>query len=284
VALSPNSVSPECTALFGWATDGSAPPPYGSGTLELYDSSNNTFVATYTPTSFVVTFGQCTYNFDGPKLNFKSAGGLRKIVRSEGGCLAPEDPCGQSFWVANASRSLIFMDAAPASICPAVFGSISESSDYKAGMFKIVAMAIRHMFMELPPVFSGDYTNTGVYTRVAIRDGSCTQSFETDSETLALVPISADSGAIPPGSVSMTFRKVVPKSCPTACFKSGYNAFWDASGAPRPPFAPPRIDPLPPPTAPPHRARVGILPTAPSASLARANRNLQFPALGHERR
>jgi hypothetical protein len=279
VALSPNSVSPECPTLFGWATDGSAPPPYGSGTLQLYDGSNISYVATYTPTSVVVTAGECTVNFHGPELNLKSAGGLRKIVRVEGDCLAPENPCGQSYWVANASRYLIFMDAAPAGTCPALFGFISEHSDYQAGMFNLVAIASERMFMELPPMFSGDYTNTGVFTRVGIRADGCMQSYETDRETLALVPISADSGAIPPGSVSVTFHKVVPRSCPTACFKSGYNAFWDASGAHTPPFAPTRIDPVASPTAPPHSARVGMLPTAPSASRARAHRNLHFPAL-----
>jgi hypothetical protein len=133
VALSPNSTGQDCPTLFGWATPGSSPPPYGSGTLHMYDEAKLNYTVTYSPSSFEITGMSCTLTFSAPALNSKSGGSLHKIVRVEGECTEPLDLCSRSYWVANASDYLVFMDAAPAVPCPAFFFRINPGSSSGSG-------------------------------------------------------------------------------------------------------------------------------------------------------
>jgi hypothetical protein len=243
VVLSSNSSdsnTERCPTLFGTAAEGSGPPPYGRGTLHLYDSDQESYNVTYSPSSFVVKVQNCTFTFKGPELNSKSGGGLRKIALTKPGdsesCPSPENPCGKGFWVANSSGVLVAMDTAETP-CPAYFFLIKPGSDDTMGQFGLVAWALGGMMQWKPEgsnldLITGYYENKDIYSTVWIADEStgCTQVYEVDNSTLALGSFSQ--GAIDPGSASVDFLSAVPSSCPSDCVKGGYNAFWDASGAP----------------------------------------------------
>jgi hypothetical protein len=195
------------------------------------------YTATYSPSSFVVKAdsSNCSYTFDGPKLNSesRSSASLRKIVLakdSPGGADCPHSPCSESFWVTNTTTVLALVDAAD-SACPTYIFRIDPNSDYDRGTFSLAGSASGTDFDWTPSGITGTYRNQGVesYLSLAWKDQRCALSFEADKDTLAL---GSSDGAIDPGSATVAFRKVVPKACPTACVKDGYNAFWDASGAP----------------------------------------------------
>jgi hypothetical protein len=231
VFLSPNSINAQCPFYFGTATEGSIPPPYGSGTLYLYSSTREQINATYSPESLQFRADGCAFTFAGPTLNTLSAGSLHKVAlagpRLGSGCPAPENPCGRSYWIANASTVVAFMDAAPSpAVCPALLFFVSQG-DARRGKLALFLHGVGGAWAPAPslPAIEGEYDESG---RVTVRKAGCNQTYAVDLATLML-------GAIPvldtpPGSAYASFREAVPASCSTACVQGGYNAFWDASG------------------------------------------------------
>jgi hypothetical protein len=227
-----------CPILFGTAAEGSSAPPYGSGTLNLYDAAQTQYTATYTASSFEVSVkvpgeDDCVVSFAGPELNFKSVGGLHKLVQSgppDGDSCPSSDQCYQSYWVANASDVLIALDAAANPGCAALVFQVAPGGTYEKGGLKLIAQASGGAFDWDPAHVTGEYDITDVYWNLTFSMEGCRMNYRVDPDTLALVSFS--DGAIEPGTASVAFSRVSSDSCPTACFTAGYNAIWDATGAP----------------------------------------------------
>jgi hypothetical protein len=236
IVFSPRAGDASCEAYFGFVDANSVPPPYGSGSITLYDSSQNRFTATYTPTSFVVLKDEtCTYSFGGPKLNAQSGESMYKMMLSspmEGSsCPARSDPCHQSYWVtATKGGILAFVDGASAA-CAAFFAAV-DKGDEAQGSFAIRGVALERETSWVPAGYSGTYSATAGSLKVVINIPGCAATYTLDPASV--MAGSSPAATISPGSAILDFVGTSSPSCPINCVSHGYNAAWDATGAARP--------------------------------------------------
>ena len=237
IVFSPKNdkASDDCDTFFG-AVDGSAtPPPYGSGSITIYDYMQNQYIATYTPTSFVVKQDDsCTFFFRGAQMNSASTDGLYKMVYdSSKGPSCPADGttggCFEGYWVtASASGVLAFADTS-SSPCPAFFAIADQGSNQEQGTFTIAGVAVLKSTSWAPEGYSGSYSaSTGT---ISISTPGCAVEYKLDP-SLPPAALSFAASAAPPagGSATLEFVGASSTSCPTACASAGYNVEWDATG------------------------------------------------------
>jgi hypothetical protein len=243
--MSPRHESVGCDLYFGLAAEGALPPPYGSGTIVVYDYMQNMFVATYTPTSFTVAAGDCTYYFSGPKINTESGRGVAKIVLdgslAGAECPPADDPasCHQSYWVTGNGATGVFgfVDAGRGP-CPALFAVADQGSTPLRGTLLIIGAAHSQEVMWVPSGYNVSYD--GEAQTIAMQTPGCHGAYKIDPTSYGGGGASGEgglsfpqSGGPPPtpGSATMEFHSVSPSTCNVTC--KGYNAIWDAQG-PRP--------------------------------------------------
>ena len=193
----------------------------------------NQYMATYTPTSFVVKLDDsCTYFFRGATMNTVSSDGLYKMVYdSSKGPSCPADgstSCYGGYWVtASATGVLAFADTSD-SPCPAFFAVADDGSNQQQGTFTIAGYAVQKSTSWAPPGYSGSYD--AAQGTVSISTPGCSVDYKLDP---GLPPATLSfSSAAPPqgGSATLDYVGVSSQSCPTACASSGYNVAWDATG------------------------------------------------------
>jgi hypothetical protein len=225
-----------CETFFGAVGQGSSHPPYGSGTVDLYDSMQNHYVATYTPTSFTVDVQGCTYTFAGPKINTGAVEGMVKVVLDGAphgpACAAVESsPCFASYWITTGVNGIFtFVDTASAS-CPAFFAVANEGSNQEQGTMTIAGVAVMQATTWVPPGYSAAY-NT-ISRTVEITTPGCSATYKLDPSQIAPSELDFPSGAPPSqaGSAVLDYIGASSPKCPSACVSQGFNVIWDASGA-----------------------------------------------------
>jgi hypothetical protein len=235
IAFSPksNKASDECDTYFG-AVDGSAtPPPYGSGSITIYDYMQNQYMATYTPTSFVVKADDsCTFFFRGAQMNSASSDGLYKMVYdSSKGPSCPAEgttSCYGGYWVtASATGVLAFADTS-SSACPAFFAVANEGSDQEQGTFTIAGYSVLKSTSWAPEGYSGSYSAS--QGTISINTPGCTVEYKLDPE-LPPATLSFSKPAPPQGgSATLYYMGVSSFWCPMECATKGYNVAWDSTG------------------------------------------------------
>ncbi len=166
-----DSATGACPTYFGFVAHGSTPPPYGSGTIFIYDYDLVQHVATYSPTAFVVEAQNgCYYHFGAPQTNVPSADIHRLVLARplEGpSCPAPQSsPCHQGYWaVTSAAGIFALLDSAAGGKCPAFVARAAEGSDHLHGSFGVGWIAAERAVVPAPPGWSGSYsTKSGVVT------------------------------------------------------------------------------------------------------------------------
>ena len=235
IIVSPKASDPTCQPFFGFSSEGSLPPPYGSGSLELYDHTGGMSQATYGPSSFALTTQGCTFYFGAPAVNFKSIDKMYKLILSkplEGKfCPAPSDPCFQSYWLTTtASGVFAFMDAGSATAaCAAFFALAEEGSNGGQGDLSIKGVSLERETSWVPEGYSASYIASDVDLEITIRTPGCTGTYKIDPTTVTVLPAAMAGTA---GSATIEFQGVEPASpsCPTTCVSEGYNVAWDATG------------------------------------------------------
>ncbi len=236
IVFSPKDSSPadDCDTYFGAINEDSTPPPYGSGSITVFDYMQNQYVATYTPTSFSVQVDQCSYTFGGPKMNSESVDGLYKMVLDTAkGPSCPADDasssCFEGYWVtASAIGVLAFADTS-SSVCPAFFAVAKEGSNKEKGTFTIAGVAMMKSTTWAPQGYSGSYSASE--GTISITTPGCLVTYKLDP-ALPPATLSFAPSATPPeaGSATLDYVGVSSESCPTTCASSGYNVAWDATG------------------------------------------------------
>ena len=227
-------VADDCDTYFGVINDESTPPPYGSGSITIYDYMQNQYIATYTPSSFAVSVEQCTYTFGGPKINTESTDGLYKMVYdSSKGPSCPTETttggCFESYWVtASAFGVLAFADTS-SSPCPAFFAIAKEGSDQDQGTFTIAGVALMKSTTWAPQGYSGSYSASK--GTISITTPGCSVVYKPDpSLPPAALSFAASGASAEAGSATLEFVGASSETCPTACASAGYNVAWDATG------------------------------------------------------
>ena len=194
----------------------------------------NQYMATYTPTSFVVKLDDsCTYFFRGATMNTVSSDGLYKMVYdSSKGPSCPADgstSCYGGYWVtASATGVLAFADTS-SSPCPAFFAIANDGSNQEQGTFTIAGVALDKSTTWAPQGFTGSYS--AAQGTISITTPGCVVNYVLDPG-LPPVAMSFAPSAAPPqgGAATLEFVGASSSSCPTACPSQGYNVAWDASG------------------------------------------------------
>ena len=235
VIFSPTVEDPTCQPFFGYVAGDSSPPPYGSGSLVLYDHTGGMSQASYSPSSFALNTQGCTFQFGGPVLNFKSVDKMYKLILASPpvglACPAPTDPCFQSYWLTTtASGVFAFMDAGTAPTPCAAFFALAESgSDPTQGTLSIKGVSLDRETSWVPQGYSASYSATDLTLQININTPGCAGTYTVDPSTITTLPASM---AATPGSATVAFSGVTPASpsCPTTCVSDGYNVAWDATG------------------------------------------------------
>ena len=236
VAFSPKNADPSdgCQTYFGVSVGDSTPPPYGSGSIVIYDYSQNQYTATYSPKSFVIKVDSCNYYFGGPKINTASGNGMYKMVYdSTSGSSCPADGttagCFEGYWVtASASGVLAFADTS-SSPCPAFFAVTNEGSNHDKGTFTIAGAALGRMTTWAPEGYSGSYS--AAKETVTLSTPDCTVTYKVDSPSKAAAfAFPAHASPPLPGSATLYYMGTLDSSCPSVCYADGLNAAWDVSG------------------------------------------------------
>lgn len=222
-----------CQTFFGYALDGSTPPPYGSGTAKIYDYLQNQYIATYTPGSFMVKIEGCTFFFGGPKINTGSTDGLYKMVYdiSTGStcAAASASSCHENYWVtASVNGILAFVDTS-SSPCPAFFAVAEEGSNQEQGTFTIAGVALEKSTTWVPRGYSGSYSASK--GTISITTPGCSVVYKLEQSMTPVTLSFAASGApAQAGSATLAFVGASSPSCPTSCASHGYNVVWDSTG------------------------------------------------------
>jgi hypothetical protein len=244
--MSPRSEGAGCNLYFGLASEGAVPPPYGSGTVVLYDYMQNMYVATYTPTSFTVAAGPCTYYFSGPQLNSASGGGVAKIALegslSGSGCPSGDDAasCYQSYWVTGNGATGVFgfVDAGRGP-CPALFAVADQSSTPMRGTLIVIGAARSQEATWVPEGYNVTYDAEGM--SIKMQTPGCHGAYKIDSYGgggSGSGGGSGDSGGltfpdggppVSPGTATLAYNQSNCSAVPP-CMRDGYNAVWDAQG------------------------------------------------------
>ena len=223
-----------CETFFGAVGQGSTPPPAGSGTVHLFDSMQNHYLATYTPTSFSIDVQGCTYNFGGPKPNSHSVEGMYK-VEIDGGLHGPacpaveSSPCFQSYWVTTGVNGIFsFVDTASAA-CPAFFAVANEGANQEQGTMTIAGVAMLQSTSWVPQGYSAAYDT--ISRTVEISSPGCAGKY-TLNPAIPAAALTFPSSAPAPqgGSATLDFIGASSPSCPVNCASNGYNSAWDATG------------------------------------------------------
>ena len=239
IAFSPkdSSAADGCDTYFGGINDDSTPPPYGSGSITVFDYMQNQYIATYTPSSFSVQVDQCTYTFGGPQMNTVSGDGLYKMVLdSAKGPSCPADDtassCFEGYWVTASSIGVLAFADTSSDTCPAFFAIAKEGSNQDKGSFTIAGVALDKSTTWAPQGYSGSYS--AAQGSISITTPGCVVNYKLDPG-LPPATLSFASGAAPPqaGSATLDYVGVSSPSCPTACASNGYNVAWDATGGNR---------------------------------------------------
>jgi hypothetical protein len=236
VIFAPRAADPSCQPFFGYVAGDSTPPPYGSGSLILYDHTGGTSQASYSPSSFSLTTEGCTYQFGAPTVNFKSIDKLYKMELASPPvgptCPAQTDPCFKSYWLTTtASGVFAFIDATTApTACAAFFALAEEGSDVTHGALSIKGVSLNRETSWVPEGYSAEYSATDITLEITIRTPGCAGTYKVDPSTVTVLPASM---VATPGSATIAFESVTPASpsCPTTCVTEGYNVAWDATGA-----------------------------------------------------
>jgi hypothetical protein len=208
------------------------PPPDGSGTVIIYDLMQNQYVGTYSPDSFIVTAGPCTYYFTMAQLNPRSGDGLYKLVLDDAGlsgnsCPEEPTPCYHSYWAtASAAGVFAFVDAG-AGACPAFFALAGPDSSESQGTLTVVGVSTGRSTAWVPPGYGGNYSVAA--GTVTLSSPGCSGTYKVDPTSETTLPM-ADPAASP-GTATIAFAGSA--TCPaTECFEAGYSVIWDASGEP----------------------------------------------------
>jgi hypothetical protein len=223
-----------CQTYFGVSLDGSTPPPYGSGTIKIYDYMQNQYIATYNPGSFIVKVEGCNYFFGAPKMNTGSTNGLYKMVydiSSGSSCTtgSSSSTCHENYWVtASAIGVLAFIDTS-SSACPAFFAVANEGSSQESGSFTIAGVALMRETSWVPQGYAGSYSAT--QGTISITTPGCTVGYKLE-QSMVPVTLSVASSAAPAqaGSATLGFVGTSSPACPTVCAANGYNVAWDSAG------------------------------------------------------
>ena len=222
-----------CQTYFGYSLDGSTPPPYGSGTIKIYDYMQNQYIASYTPGSFMVKVDTCSYFFGGPQMNTDSTDGLYKMVydmSSGSACpAASTTTCYESYWVtASALGVLAFIDTS-SSACPAFFAVADDGSNQDQGTFTIAGVALMRSPSWVPQGYTGSYS--AAQGTISITTPGCTVGYKLDQSMAPVTMSFASSGApAQAGSATLGFIGASSPACPTVCAANGYNVAWDSTG------------------------------------------------------
>jgi hypothetical protein len=154
--------SDDCSSFFGYIAEGSTAPPYGSGTVVIYDASLKQYIATYSPTNFVVNVDTCSYFFGGPKINFASREGLYKLSL-EGGLTGPECPaegtttCFQNYWLTSTANGVFTFVDAGYDACFDFVATATEGSTKETGSFTVGWLASQRDIAKAPQDYAGSY-------------------------------------------------------------------------------------------------------------------------------
>ncbi len=236
IAFSPKdtSAADNCQTYFGMVVGDSTPPPYGSGSIAVYDYSQNQYTAIYSPHSVVIEVGECTYYFGGPQVNTESGDGLYKMVFDRtSGSSCPADGttggCFESYWVTTSANGVLaFADTAIAP-CPAFFAVTNEGSTEDKGSFTIAGVAYQGTTTWVPEGYSGSYSAVKESLTLSTPDCAITYKLDPSSKAASFSFPAAASPSLP-GSATLDYIGSSGASCPSTCLESGLNAAWDVSG------------------------------------------------------
>ena len=215
----------------------STPPPYGSGSIAVYDYSQNLYTATYSPSSFVIEVGSCSYYFGGPKMNTVSGNGLYKMVfERTSGSSCPADGttggCFESYWVTSSANGVLAFADTSSSACPAFFAVTNEGSNDNKGTFTIAGVALQGTTSWVPEGYSGSYSAAKETLTISTPDCAVTYGLDPAAKAVSFA-FPAEASPPLPGSATLDFIGASDASCPSSCFASGLNAAWDVTGEQR---------------------------------------------------
>ena len=192
-----------CTTYFGYVADGSTPPPYGSGTVVIYDASLTQYIATYSPTNFVVNVDTCSYFFGGPKINFASREGLYSLSLSGAdGPMCPADgttTCFQNYWLTTTANGVLTFVDAGTDACIDFVASADAGATQDAGTFTVGWLASERDVAQAPADYTGSY-DSGT--------GTVTLSIPGCSGTYAVRPLLARVASSRPHARAVTARSL----------------------------------------------------------------------------
>ena len=243
MALSPQSAGPSCRIFFGHASPDAFPPPYGSGSIDLYDADGAPSTAAYTPASLVLRTPDCNYTFGAPALNSYTANPLAKLAPTgpqDGADCAKTPECGRGYWFAATLGGFFALldTAGPGTQCPAYFARVDSGGDASSGTFSAVAETDGALPSWAPAGCTGRYAGGQTLGfNLTLDTTACSGPYGVDWASLA--PGSATLGSFEAGAATVAYESAVSPSCRSQCAEAGYNIAWDSAGEPPPPGPPP---------------------------------------------
>ena len=130
----------------------------------VYDFNMKQYIATYSPTNFVVNVDTCSYFFSPPKINTASRDGLYKLSL-QGNLVGESCPevgtttCFQNYWLTSTANGVLtFVDAGTGpGACYDFVGTANEGSGTEQGTFTVGWLASQRDVAKAPEGFSGSY-------------------------------------------------------------------------------------------------------------------------------